>query len=112
MVTATTTFAGAVITPVPSTNATPDTPPIARQTPPANAVTTRTTGTVPSTLRGPITSRRPTAPCRCRGVDSVVGTLPPTAEVRGRWDPPRIGGPVTVCGDRLRRRDMEVAVRR
>ncbi|WP_124391311.1 hypothetical protein [Rhodococcus wratislaviensis] len=40
VVTATTTIAGAVITPIPNTNATPDTPPNARQTTPANTVTT------------------------------------------------------------------------
>ncbi|MDT2009461.1 hypothetical protein FXW78_46740 [Rhodococcus opacus] len=88
MVTATRIIAGAVRAPIPNTNAAPDTALNARQTTPADTVTTL------ATLTRPIRLRALTAP---------------VADMVGRWGGRCRGRPVTGRGDRSRRRDGEAA---
>jgi len=93
VVTAIRIIAGAVSTPIPNTNAAPDTAPNARQTTPADTVTT------PATLTRPIRLRALTAAVR-------------VADVVGRRGGRCRGWPVTGRGDRSRRRGGEAAAHR
>src|SRR6476620_5121620 len=82
VVTATTTIAGAVSAPRPTTNATPDTAPNTRQTTPASTVTTLTT----STLSSPGCDRnssRPVAASVGAGGRAPTGARDPTG--RACW---------------------------
>ncbi|MDT2007906.1 hypothetical protein FXW78_33085 [Rhodococcus opacus] len=111
MVTATTTIAGAVSAPSPTTNATPDTAPNARQTTPASTVTTLTTSTLSSPGRELIASRRPERRGRRPGTDRCSRPDRPRLLV-GRRGVRCRGGPVIGCGDRSRRRDVGGAIGR
>ncbi|MFZ2174010.1 MAG: hypothetical protein WAW17_08250 [Rhodococcus sp. (in: high G+C Gram-positive bacteria)] len=93
VITAIRTIAGAVSATIPTTNATPDTPPNARQTTPADTVTTPATLTRPTRLRAPTTTV-------------------PAADVVGRRGRRCRERPVTGRGDRSRRRDGEAAAHR
>ncbi|RZL75326.1 MAG: hypothetical protein EOP32_31730 [Rhodococcus sp. (in: high G+C Gram-positive bacteria)] len=93
MVTAIRIIAGAVRAPIPNTSAAPETPPNARQTTPADTVTT------PAMLTRPTRLRAPTATVRAADVVGGRG-----GRCRGR--------PVTGRGDRSRHRDREAAAHR